>query len=114
MNKLTKLSALALVATTLVGCITAPAGFVDKSIPMEQGKYAVVGEEVSGDDTQLMVLGFGLAFPGSAQRRALSDAMSKAPNADGLISMAIDQQIIDLKVLQLITTRVTGTPVKTK
>jgi len=31
-----------------------------------------------------------------------------------LISMAIDQQIIDLKVLQLITTRVTGTPVKTK
>lgn len=114
MKKLIKVAVAACAVAVATGCSTMPAGFVDKSIPMEQGKYAVVGEEVEGQDTQVVILGFGLALPGSPQRRALSDAMSKAPNADGLISMAIDQQIINLNVVQFVTTRVTGTPVKTK
>ena len=113
MKKSIKLAAVACAAAIATGCSTMPAGFVDKSVPMEQGKYAVVGTEVEGNDTQLMLFGFGLSLPGSPQRRALSDAMSKVPNANGLISLAIDQQVINLNVLQIITTRVTGTPVKT-
>lgn len=113
MKKAIKFAAVACVAAIVAGCSTMPAGFVDKSIPLDQGKYAVVGTEVEGNDTQFMLFGFGLSLPGSPQRRALSDAMSKVPDSNGLISMAIDQQIINLGILQIITTRVTGTPVKT-
>lgn len=114
MKKIMNVALAASVAAVLAGCSTMPVGFVDKSVPMEQGKYAVVGEEVEGSDTQLLFLGFGLGLPGSPQRKALSDAMTKAPGADGLISMAVDQQRINLYWLQIITTRVTGTPVKTR
>lgn len=97
---------------TLTGCFTAPAGFSDKSVPIEQGRYTVIGDEVEGSDTQVNVFGFGLSMPGSTQRRALKAAMNNANGADGLVSMAVDMQFINLFIVQIITTRVTGTPVK--
>jgi hypothetical protein len=114
MSKLVKIAMVICAVAIASGCSTTPVAFVDKSVPMEQGRYSVIGDEVEGSDTQFIVLGFGLGLPGSPQRRALSDAMSKVPSANGLISMAIDQQCINLNWVQIITTRVTGTPVKTR
>ena len=112
MKKLVGLAVVAVVAVMMSGCSTYPVNFADKSIPMEQGKYTVIGNEIEGTDSQLIVLGYGLSMPGSPQRRALKDAMKKAPGADGMISMAIDQQMINLALVQIVTTRCTGTPVK--
>lgn len=100
------------VMMAVTGCSTYPAGFSDKSVPVDQGRYTVMGDEVEGSDTQVCILGFGLSMPGSPQRRALKAAMDRSNGADGLVSMAIDQQLINLAVVQIITTRVTGTPVK--
>lgn len=113
MKKLLGFAAAAAAALAISGCNTYPAGFSDKSIPMEQGKYTVVGEEVEGTDSQLVVFGYGVGLPGSPQRRSLKAALDKAPGADALITMAFDQQLLNLFGVQVITTRCTGTPVKT-
>ena len=99
-------------ALMMTGCNTLPVSFSDKSIPAEQGKYSVIGDEVSGESYQCMIFGLGFSMPGSEQRRAYKNAISKTAGTDGLISMAIDCQLINLGVAQLMTTRVTGTPIK--
>lgn len=113
MKKLMGVAALAAVAATMTGCTTVPQNFSDASLPLEQGKYTVVGDEVEGTDSQLIVLGYGVGLPGSPQRRALRNALDKAAGSDGLISMAVDYQMLNLCCVQIMTTRVTGTPVKT-
>ena len=100
-------------AVVFAGCTTAPQNFVHASKPIEQGKYTVVGKEVEGSDTQLMVFGYGIGLPGSPQRRALSAALERAPGSDALVEMSVDYQLFNLLVLQFLTTRITGTPVKT-
>lgn len=99
-------------AMLMAGCHTIPAGFSDKSIPVEQGRYSVIGDEVEGSDVQIAVFGWGLSNPGSPQRRAYKQALEKSVGADGLIEMAVDQQLINLAVVHIYTTRVTGTPIK--
>ena len=99
-------------AMLVTGCYTSPAGFVDKSLPVEQGKYAVIGDEVEGSDMQVAIFGWGLSMPGSPQRRAYKQALGKSAGADGLIEMAVDQQLINLAIVHIYTTRVTGTPIK--
>ena len=106
------LGAAALLATT--GCMNIPVSFSDKSVPIEQGKYTVVGDEVLGEDHQIGLLGFPVGMPGSGQRRALKNAMSQAPGADGLVSVAVDFQQFNVYLFQIWTTKVSGTPVKTK
>ena len=113
MKKLIGFAAVAAAAMVMTGCTTAPQNFSDASLPVEQGKYTVVGEEVEGSDSQLMVLGYGIGLPGSPQRRALKSALDKAPGADGLVSMAVDYQLLNLYLVQVLTTRITGTPIKT-
>ena len=112
MKKLLGFAAIAAAALAISGCSTYPAGFSDKSVPMDQGRYTVIGDEVEGSDTQVCLFGFGLCVPGSPQRRALKAAMERSNGADGLVSMSIDQQLVNLAIVQIITTRVTGTPVK--
>jgi len=113
MKKLIGFAAVAAAAMVMTGCTIAPVSFSEASLPVEQGKYAVIGEEVEGNDSQLLVLGYGVGMPGSPQRRALKSALDKAPGADGLVGMAVDYQIFNLVVVQFMTTRITGTPVKT-
>lgn len=113
MKKLMGIAALAAVAAVVTGCSTVPQNFSDASLPVEQGKYTVVGDEVEGSDSQLIVLGYSVGLPGSPQRRALRSALDKAAGADGLISMAVDYQMLNLFWVQIMTTRVTGTPIKT-
>lgn len=113
MNRRTLIGAAAVGCAMLItGCQTYPAGFVDKSLPVEQGKYAVIGDEVEGSDVQVAVFGWGLGMPGSPQRRAYKQALEKSGGADGLIEMAVDQQLINLSIVHIYTTRVTGTPIK--
>ncbi len=99
-------------AVLMTGCVTAPITFVDKSRPMNPDKYMVIADEVEGQDYQVMAFGVGLDVPGSGQRRAYKRALEKANGADGLIEMAVDMQRLDLPFVSLVTTRVTGTPVK--
>ena len=100
----------------MAGCTTLPSSFVDKSKPMD--KYDVVGKEVTSSFTQVSVFGFGSSTGESAQREAYKAALKKAPGADALIEMAVDVTTMSTGFLplpvQVTTTTVTGTPVKTK
>ena len=114
MNSL-KIACGALVAAFIAGCMSSPASFNASSKPYEQGKYTVLGEEVSGTNTQINWLFFTFGAGGSGQRHALADALEQVPGADGLISMAIDTEnffLVPFALPSFYTTRVTGTPVK--
>lgn len=112
MKKLAGFAAALAAAVVLSGCSTTPQNFVHASRPLEQGKYTVVGKEVEGTDTQFAILGYGVSLPGSPQRRALAAALKRAPGADALVEMSVDYQTINLFVVWVMTTHVTGTPVK--
>lgn len=103
------------------GCLTQPQAFVTSSVPMEQGKYTVLGEEVRGTSTQVMWLFFTFGEGGSVQRHALDDALSHVDGADGLTAMAVDSETFSLLPTTLIPfpifptfykVTVTGTPVR--
>lgn len=96
----------------VTGCATYPVTFSDKSIPMEQGKYTVVGDQVMGEAQQLFILGFGLGAPGSGQQRALKQALNQVPGSDGLVSMAVDVTHLNLFFAHILWTKVSGTPVR--
>lgn len=113
MKKIIGMIAIAAAAVAITGCTTSPQNFVASSKPVLQGRYTTLGEEVEGSDSQLLVFGYGIGIAGSPQRRALDSALQKAAGADALVSMAVDYQVFNLFVLQVLTTRVTGTPVKT-
>ena len=113
MKKIIGIGVAAVVAAMIAGCTTQPQNFVHASKPVEQGRYTVLGKEVEGSDTQVSVLGFGIGRPGSGQRRAYKAALGKAAGADALVEMAVDYQTINLWWVYVLTTRVTGTPVKT-
>lgn len=112
MKKVT-LPALCAVALLTVGCTTIPSNYVASSIPVEQGRYTVVAEKVTGTDSQVNILGFGASRIGSSQNRAIDDALRQAPGANALVGMSIDIETKNLLVAMVITTRVTGTAVKT-
>lgn len=99
----------------LSGCMSSPASFNASSRPYEQDKYTVLGDEVTGTNTQVNWLFFTFGAGGSGQRHALRDALEQVPGADGLIAMAIDTEnfvLFPFVLPSFYTTRVTGTPVK--
>ena len=96
----------------MTGCMSTPGGITDASIPLEQGRYTVIGDQVDGVDRQVVVFGYGISKVGSPQHRAYRQALEKAPGADGLITLGVNTEMLNLFVLQVITSRVTGTPVK--
>ena len=113
--KLKHLAVAAIAAGMLIttGCHTVPHNFSDASIPIDQGRYTVVGDEVMGEDTQVFICGIPLSLPGSGQRRALKQAIGQAPGSDALVSMCVDVQYLNLIFVQIVTTKISGTPVKT-
>ena len=113
MKKLVAFAAVMAGALAMTGCSTTPQNFVASSKPVLQGRYTVLGDEVEGTDTQVMILGIPLGLPGSPQQRALRTALDKAAGADALIEMSVDYQVLNLWWAHLMTTRVTGTPIKT-
>lgn len=108
-------------ALSLVGCLSTPEAFVASSIPVSQGQYAVLGEEVRGTSTQVTWLFFTFGVSGSVQRNALEDALDQVSGADGLTAMAIDSESFSVMPISLIPfpifprfykVVVTGTPIK--
>lgn len=120
MNKLIKLTGLSC-ALALTGCLTQPQTFVASSIPMSQGHYTVLGEQVRGTSTQVSWLFFTFGAHGSVQRHALDDALAQVSGADGLTAMAVDSETFSLMPISLIPipilptfykVSITGTPVR--
>ena len=102
----------AMMATT--GCVIVPGVISDKSKPIEQGGYTVVGDEVSATEMQLYLLGFPISdLRGSAGRRMYKNALAQAPGADALIEYTTDTKMLNLSVLVFQWYTLTGIPVKT-
>ena len=114
MKKLVLPAICAIALAFVTGCSSFPASYVASNIPVQQGGYTVIADEVTGIDSQVNAFGIGVSRLGSAQNRAVRDALSKAPGADALIGMSIDVETKNFIFVVVITTRVTGTAVKTK
>lgn len=98
------------------GCMSSPLTFVPSSIPVQQGRYSVLAEDVTGTNTQVNWLFFTFGLGGSGQRHALNDALQQVQGADALVAMSVDTEcfmLIPFVLPSFYTTRVSGTPVKT-
>lgn len=113
--KVKQIMAVAVGLVLTAGCISDPATFCASSIPIEQGKYSVLAEEVTGTHTEVNWLFFTFGLGGSGQRHALNAALAQIPGTDALVSMATDTEtffLIPFALPTFFTTRVSGTPVK--
>lgn len=105
---------LAAVVLTMSGCVAVPGAVMDKSKPMEQNRYTVVGDEVSATECTVYLLGIPLSnLRGSTGRRMYKNALSQAPGADALIEYTNDCRIMNIGPVQLLWFTLTGVPVKT-
>ena len=100
------------------GCLMANMGTIQAATkPIEQGKYTVLGDRVSGCDSQWMLWSLSTAQPGSPSLRALDKAKAQVAGTDALIEVSQNVEtylypIPPFFVLQNVRTRVTGTPIK--
>ncbi len=82
------------------GCMNSyPITRTASNIPVEQGKYTVVKQGVSGTSDQWFgPYGLSLDFSGneSPQRVAVEDALSKAPGADALVNITTDTKTLNI------------------
>ncbi len=107
-------AAVLVAATAMTGCRTYPGVIQDKTKPIEQGRYTVVGDEVSATEKMVSILGFPLSdLRGSAGRRMYKKALQQAPGADALVEYTVDMKSLELYWLTINWYTLTGTPVKT-
>ena len=105
-------------AVAMSGCLSKTAVMLTSTDPVEQGRYTVLGSEVSGTDTQVMILFMTFGASGSGARRAIEDALSQAPSADALVRVAVDTEEFYFPFnfivapVGIVKTRVSGTPIK--
>ena len=113
-----KLIAGAAIAAAMVGmsgCYMYPGTISDKSKPIEQNGYSVVGDEVSATEMQVFLFGFPMSdLRGSGGRRMYKNALAQAPGADALIEYTTDTKQLNLSLLVFQWYTLTGVPVKTK
>lgn len=115
-NTLRFLMAASAIATS--GCLSKPTTMLTSTDPVEQGRYTVLGSEVSGTDTQVMLVGMTFGAAGSGQRRATESALEQAPDADALVRVAVECEEFYfpfnfiIAPIGIVKTRVTGTPIK--
>ena len=115
MKKTIKFICAATLAVAVSGCLSSAVTFAPSSVPMGQGKYTELAQEVTGTSLQVSWLFCTFGAGGSGQRHALDDALSRTDGADGLVSMAVDEEkfiFVPVAFPVFIKTRVTGTPVK--
>ena len=109
---------MAAAAVALSGCLSKTVAMLSSSDPVEQGRYTVLGSEVTGTDTQVMILFMTFGASGSGARRATEDALAQAPSSDALVRVAVDCEEFYfpfnfiIAPIGIVKTRVTGTPVK--
>lgn len=114
-KSITILAACAAGIAVTTGCRTnVGGGFQPCSKPIEQGKYTVLGDRVSGEESSwFLPFGITTAKPGNAALRCLDQAKAKA-GADALIEVGQNVETVNYGVAVQLITRVTGTPVKIK
>lgn len=114
-NKIALMALCAVGVAVTSGCRTSLGGsFQPSSKPLDQGKYTVLGDRVSGSESCWFgPFGISYAKPGNAALRCLDEAKAKA-GADALIEVGTSIETVNWGVARQIITRVDGTPVKTK
>jgi len=116
--KMIKIVVVAIGLIACVGCLSKPVCMLTATDPVEQGKYTVLGSEVSGTDTQVMICGMTFGVSGSSTRRATEKALEQAPGSDGLVRVTVECEEFYfpfnfiIAPLGVVTARVTGTPIK--
>ena len=97
----------------MCGCRTNMGGGVlSSTMPVEQGKYTVIGDRVSGSESSWFgPFGISYAKPGSAVLRSLDEAKAKV-GADALIEYSTNVELVNWGPFKQIITRIEGTPVK--
>ena len=115
MNKMKAFLAIAAVALLFVtSCYSFPGVIQDKTKPIDQGGYTVVGDEVSATETMVSIFGIAMSdLRGSAGRRMYKSSLSQAPGADALVEYTTDTKMLNLGPIQVVWYTLTGTPVKT-
>ena len=109
---------MAAAAVALSGCLSKTVAMLSSSDPVEQGRYTVLGSEVTGTDTQVMILFMTFGASGSGARRATEDALAQAPSSDALVRVAVDCEEFYfpfnfiIAPIGIVKTRVSGTPIK--
>ena len=107
-------AAIVAVAAAMTGCVSTPGVVQDKSKPIEQGGYTVVGDEVSATECTVYVLGIPISdLRGSAGRRMYKSCLNQAPGADALIEYTTDTKLLNLYWVGVSWYTLTGVPVKT-
>ena len=98
----------------MTGCHSYPGTIADKSKPIAQNGYTVVGDEVSATECQVFLFGISLSdLRGSAGRRMYKNALAQAPGADALIEYTTDMKMINASLIMVQWYTLTGVPVKT-
>lgn len=114
--KMTVLAGAAIAAAMMAvtGCQSFPGVIQDKSKPIAQNGYTIVGDEVSATEAQVYVFGIAASdLRGSAGRRMYKNALAQAPGADALIEYTTDTKLLNLGLIMVQWYTLTGVPVKT-
>lgn len=107
-------AAFAAAMVAMTGCHSYPGMIQDKSKPISQNGYAVVGDEVSATEMQVYLFGFPMSdLRGSTGRRMYKNALKQAPGADALIEYTTDMKMVGGGPLVFQWYTLTGVPVKT-
>ena len=107
-------AAIASVILAVSGCYSYPGTIQDKSKPIAQDGYTVVGNEVSATELQVFLFGVPMSdLRGSAGRRMYKNALAQAPGSDALIEYTTDMKMVNLNFLMFQWYTLTGVPVKT-
>ena len=108
-------AAFAVAAVVLSGCSSVPGTVLDKTKPLAQNGYTVVGQEVQASEVSVNILGIPVSnMSGSPSRRIYKKCLAQAPGADALIEYSMDVQQFNFFILSVDRYLLTGTPVKSK
>ena len=108
-------AALAVAAVVLSGCTSVPGTVLDKTKPLAQNGYTIVGPEVQAAEISVNILGFPISNPsGSPSRRLYKTCLKQADGADALIEYSMDVQQFNFLILSVDRYLLTGIPVKSK
>jgi hypothetical protein len=108
-------AALAVAAFALSGCTSVPGTIMDKTKPLSQDGYTVVGPEVQASEWSVHMFGIDVTDTrGSLSRRLYKSCLAQASGADALIEYTLDVQQFNFWFLSLERYLLVGTPVKSK
>jgi hypothetical protein len=102
----------ALLALGLAGCIRTPRAIAASTLPLEQGKYTVVGEAADSDCAWALFALIPISS-GNQTQEAIKDAIASAGNgADALVQVTVDTYYQNWIVVSRDCTEVRGVAVR--